>query len=224
MPRHSTIAAYLALFIALGGTSYAAVNLERNSVKAEHIAKDAVRSSEIKDRSIRLRDIHPSARGVNLTKARAAQVIEEVLEDPEYNISIRVAGEKGDKGDTGAKGTDGAKGDQGAQGSRGATGPRGAALAFGYVKSNGAVENSANLTAKKADGALAYCVKATEGDTHSGYVTLDAEWAVSAEGIVRYAFLKVPDSGDVCAGWPLQVMVAEPDGTATDAAFFITLN
>jgi hypothetical protein len=69
---YANVTATLALFIALGGSSYAAVNLPRNSigaaelktnaVGAAEIKRKAVRSSEISDRSIRLRDISKSAR------------------------------------------------------------------------------------------------------------------------------------------------------------------
>jgi hypothetical protein len=56
MPRHSTIAAYLALFLALGGTSYAVVNLPRNSVGAAELRPNAVRSSDVKNRSLKAID------------------------------------------------------------------------------------------------------------------------------------------------------------------------
>jgi hypothetical protein len=44
--------ATVALFIALGGGSYAAVRLTKNSVKAKHIARDAVSRPEIKARGV----------------------------------------------------------------------------------------------------------------------------------------------------------------------------
>lgn len=53
LPRHSTIAAYLALFVALGGTSYAVVSLPRNSVGADQLRKSAVRSVDVKNRSLK---------------------------------------------------------------------------------------------------------------------------------------------------------------------------
>jgi hypothetical protein len=69
---YANVTATLALFVALGGSSYAAANLPRNSVGssqlktnsvgAAEIRRKAVRSSEITDRSIRLRDISKSAR------------------------------------------------------------------------------------------------------------------------------------------------------------------
>jgi hypothetical protein len=53
LPRHSTIAAYLALFVALGGTSYAVIDLPRNSVGAGELRKNAVRSADVKNRSLK---------------------------------------------------------------------------------------------------------------------------------------------------------------------------
>ena len=64
-PRRNTVA-YIALMTALGGTSYAAAQLPRDSVGADQIRanavgpselrRDAVRSSDIKDGELRLRD------------------------------------------------------------------------------------------------------------------------------------------------------------------------
>ena len=52
----SNAVAYLALFVALGGTSYAAVQLPANSVKAKQIAKNAVATAEVKDGSLTVKD------------------------------------------------------------------------------------------------------------------------------------------------------------------------
>jgi hypothetical protein len=49
----------LALFVALGGTSYAAA---RNSVGSQQPRADAVSSSKVKDRSLQTRDLSPSTR------------------------------------------------------------------------------------------------------------------------------------------------------------------
>src|SRR5690349_11698977 len=69
---YANVAATMALFLALGGTSYAVAALPRdsvgsdqlrsNSVRASKIRRGAVRSSEIRDRAIRLRDISRSTR------------------------------------------------------------------------------------------------------------------------------------------------------------------
>jgi hypothetical protein len=79
---YANVTATLALFIALGGTTYAAATLPHNSVgssqlksnavTASKIRAGAVASSEIKDRSITLGDISPSAR----TSLRGAQGVQ----------------------------------------------------------------------------------------------------------------------------------------------------
>jgi hypothetical protein len=59
---YANVMATIAVFVALGGSSYAAIKLPRNSVGADQIRSGAVRSSEIKDRSIRTGDLATSAR------------------------------------------------------------------------------------------------------------------------------------------------------------------
>jgi hypothetical protein len=55
-PSHGTVVAYLALFVALGGTSY---GIARNSVGTRAIANNSVRTQDIRNRTIRNRDIKP---------------------------------------------------------------------------------------------------------------------------------------------------------------------
>jgi hypothetical protein len=59
---YANVTATIALFVALGGSSYAALKLPRNSVGATEIRSGAVGSSEIHNRSVRLSDISVSAR------------------------------------------------------------------------------------------------------------------------------------------------------------------
>src|SRR3954466_6085811 len=59
---YANVTATLALFIALGGSSYAAVKLPRNSVGPTQIRAGAVRSSEVKNGSLRTADLSPSTR------------------------------------------------------------------------------------------------------------------------------------------------------------------
>ena len=58
-PRHATVVAYLALFIALGGTSYAVATgsigspqIKDNSVRSKDIRNNEVRSKDVKDGSL----------------------------------------------------------------------------------------------------------------------------------------------------------------------------
>ena len=122
----ANVTAALALFIALGGTSYAAVTLQKNSVGAREIRAAAVGSSEVRNGSLTVKDF----------KRGALQTI-----DPAD--SSGTAGANGAKGDTGPKGERGpagpagAKGANGADGTTGAAGPQGPAGAKGETGSQG---------------------------------------------------------------------------------------
>lgn len=59
---YANIVATLALFIALGGSSYAALNLPRNSVGPAQIRTAAVGTSEVRNRSLQTTDLSPTAR------------------------------------------------------------------------------------------------------------------------------------------------------------------
>jgi len=114
--------ALAALFIALGGTSYAAVAIPRNSVGATQLRTGAVTSAKVKDRSLLAKDF------------KAGQL------------------PKGAKGATGAKGAAGAAGAAGAvgavgpQGAAGATGPQGPAGEQGVAGVNGYENLSVRVT------------------------------------------------------------------------------
>ena len=55
----ANVISVIALFVALGGTSVAALTLARNSIKSKHIAPNAVGSSEVKDASLLGEDFGP---------------------------------------------------------------------------------------------------------------------------------------------------------------------
>jgi hypothetical protein len=100
LPRHSTIAAYAALFIALGGTAGAAVTIKRNSVG----------SAQIRDRSVAVRDLSRTARPP--TRAHIAAVVSDTMtsQDVLSALSTAVHGEKGDAGPAGPAGSQGKPG------------------------------------------------------------------------------------------------------------------
>ena len=81
------VIAIVALFVALGSTSVAAVSLTKNSVGARQIKKDAVRASEIKSRS------------VGTTEVRNGALLVEDFQAGQLPAGAK--GDKGDKGDTG---------------------------------------------------------------------------------------------------------------------------
>src|SRR5687768_5763018 len=55
--NYANVVATLALFIALGGTSYAVTQLPRNSVGASQIRSGAVRSAELRSGAVRSADV-----------------------------------------------------------------------------------------------------------------------------------------------------------------------
>lgn len=111
MKRHWTFAnvvSVIALFVALGGSSYAAVKLSRGSVKHVHLATDAVSTRNVRDGSLAARDLSSRAR--------------------------RQLSRRGPQGPVGAPGRDGANplvpnqgppGPQGPPGDAGPAGPKG---------------------------------------------------------------------------------------------------
>ncbi len=52
VPRHGTVVAYLALFVALGGTAYAA-----NTVGSDDIIDESIQSVDVKNQTITTKDI-----------------------------------------------------------------------------------------------------------------------------------------------------------------------
>ena len=105
-PSPALVISIVALFVALGGTGYAAVQLPRASVGAKHLKKNSVSSAKVKNSSLVLGDFKASERS-KLHGARG------------------VAGTAGIEGLRGLVGPQGAQGAQGQQGSLGVTGPTG---------------------------------------------------------------------------------------------------
>jgi hypothetical protein len=74
---YANVVATLALFIALGGASYAALKLPKNSVGTKQIKKNAVNGAKVKDDSLTGNDINEAtlARVPSATEAASAQTL-----------------------------------------------------------------------------------------------------------------------------------------------------
>ena len=59
---YANVMATIAVFVALGGTSYAALSLPRNSVGSAQLRTGAVRSIDVKNRSLHTRDFNRRTR------------------------------------------------------------------------------------------------------------------------------------------------------------------
>src|SRR5215208_6013466 len=90
-PSPALVVAILALFVALGGTSYAAITLPRDSVGTIQLKAGAVTSAKVSDGTLAAIDLSPAARRA-LTGRAGPQ---------------GPTGPKGDKGDPGAPGISG---------------------------------------------------------------------------------------------------------------------
>src|SRR3954449_6192056 len=91
-PSPALVVSVIALSVALGGTSYAAIVLPANSVGTKQIKKNAVTTAKVKNGSLRSVDFGAGQLPTGATGATGAQ---------------GAKGDKGDKGDKGANGTDG---------------------------------------------------------------------------------------------------------------------
>jgi hypothetical protein len=67
----ANVTSMLALFIALGGTSYAAVNLTSNSVNKGHLRTNSVGKSEIRSRAVGPSEVATNAIGTSELRASA---------------------------------------------------------------------------------------------------------------------------------------------------------
>ena len=101
---YANVMATLAVFIALGGASYAIIQLPKNSVKARQIAKNAVRAPEVKTGGI-----------------ASPEILDASLEAEDFKPGELPAGAQGPQGDRGPQGEQGIQGVQGVQGPAGPT-------------------------------------------------------------------------------------------------------
>jgi hypothetical protein len=95
LPSPAMLVALVALVIALGGTSYAAITLPKNSVGTKQIRKHAVTASKIKARAVTKSKIRANA-------VRSSKVKDGSLLAKDFKAGQLPAGPKGDKGDPGA--------------------------------------------------------------------------------------------------------------------------
>lgn len=107
-PSPALIVALVALFVALGGSAYAALALPKNSVGSAQLINGAVTPTKLSQASKRALS-RPGPKG------------ETGAPGPKGDLGPK--GDPGPKGETGAQGPEGPKGDAGAKGDTGAAGP-----------------------------------------------------------------------------------------------------
>jgi hypothetical protein len=140
--RHvrNQIVGYIALFVALGGVSYAALKLPANSV----------RSPQIKNGQVKNADLAHNA--VTSTKVKNGSLLA-----TDFRAGQLPAGAPGPKGDTGAPGTNGETGPQGVPGT---------ARAYGSISSTGVIDQARSKNIVSVDhvgGGGLYCLTLAAG-------------------------------------------------------------
>jgi hypothetical protein len=100
-PSPALVVSVIALTVALGGTSYAAIVLPANSVGTKQIKKNAVTTAKVKNGTLRLADFGAGQVPAGATGATGAQGAAG---------ATGPRGAKGDKGDAGVNGTNGTDG------------------------------------------------------------------------------------------------------------------
>jgi hypothetical protein len=101
LQRHLTYAnvmATLGVFLALGGVSYAALKLPKNSVGSKQIKKNAISSSKVKNGALKKDDFATGQLPAGAAGAPGAQGL------PGAKGDKGLKGDKGDQGDTGTFG------------------------------------------------------------------------------------------------------------------------
>jgi hypothetical protein len=116
-PSSAHVTAGIALFVALGGTSYAAYSLPKNSVGASQIKASAVKSSEL------------AANAVTGAKVKDGSLT--AKDFGAGQLPSGAQGPQGPKGDPGAKGDPGEKGEKGDKGDKGDPGTSGYQIVVG---------------------------------------------------------------------------------------------
>ena len=156
--RNNSIA-LSALFVALGGTSYAAIALPKNSVGTAQLKKNAVTTAKVKNGSLVKADF------------KAGQL-------PAGAQGIQ--GPKGDKGDPGAPGTNGVNGVNGKDGVDGTDGANAATNVVYRVASQALAAQTGSATATCQEGER--LIGGGGGFVQAFNETIDA----SADHIVSY--------------------------------------
>lgn len=189
---------YVALFVALGGVSYAAIKLPADSVgskeirsgavKTADLGKSAVTTGKVKDGSLLSKDFRPG------------QLV---------------------PGPAGAQGPPGPKGEPGAAGAEGAAGAPGTARGYGLVAGDGTVTLGKNLATANVSrlGTGGYCISGLP-------FTPENLIATAASPSPGHSVAAAIGAGTTAcpAGTQVRVFVRNEANNLADHPFFLLLN
>jgi len=179
---YANVMASIAVFVALGGTSVAAVSLQKNSVGSTQIKNSSLTGGDVKNSSLTTSDV--KNRSLLAKDFKAGQLR---------------------RGRTGPQGPAGA---QGATGASGNTGAPGTAVAYATVRGDGTVvaSKSRNFTQANIDTDSQtglYCLTGLPASVRSAMTSGQAVFDDGEEDVIATAYMAVPGdavtTGD-CSG------------------------
>ena len=195
--------ALLALFVALGGTSYAAINLPANSVGPKQIKRSAVTSAKVKDASLLARDFKPGE-----------------LAGP---VQVGPAGAAGAQGAHGVNGGDGANGLEGPTGPTGLRGPAGedaTVAAHALVDQGGGFydgfSKNIDLVARAATGY--YCLRSSFNHIMVGTIHGQTPGAIAV-----YPVTNINCAGSTDSPYNIAVQTWDSAGAPADRTFYLVV-
>lgn len=232
-PSHATVVAYLAIFVALGGTGYAASKIDSGDVRngsltGEDVHNKSLTGVDVGNESLGLRDFRvdelpagrqgpPGADGEDGPRGRAGPF-----------------GEDGPRGPRGPAGPPGPQGPAGAEGPPGPPGPgggEGAPAGYAEVEADGTVVADRNLNIEQGDlthttGSGVYCIGGLPFDVRSavavGQNEGDQNFTVATAALLRPG-LSLSGCASTDQVRVRTVNVAPSTAALADRAFFLWL-
>jgi hypothetical protein len=176
-PSPSMVVALTALFVALGGTGYAAL-----TITGKNVRNSSLTGRDIKNNSVRSADVAGLLAG-------------------DFKAGQLPAGPQGAAGPAGPQGQKGDKGDKGNTGDKGETGAAGTARAYALVNANSCPSNFCEI--QKGNGKVAYAVHVGTGVYCVGVTGINAAASdsvaiVGAEGLSPLALANWLPTNSAC--------------------------
>jgi hypothetical protein len=196
---YANVLATLAIFIALGGVSWAATQLPRNSVGTAQLKKNAVNSSKVKDRSLLAKDFKSG----QLPKGATGMV-----------------GPQGDPGMVGPQGDPGANGATGVTGPIGPNGPQGPPGEPGKDGDLGpqGAEGPPGATGSSAPGALFGSSGVNLSSSGTSYLPISGVGSFATQSLAQTVAPSAMEIGN------LTVSLSQAPGQLSSRDFFLTVN